>query len=73
MNGEIDIGGVFVPPLLVWCCLAVVPYILIRNLLQWVGLYRFVWHRALFDIALFAAVLGAIDIFSIVLIQQVNS
>ena len=59
MMAEIDLDGVFVPALLLWalrrlraqraCCGAC---------LRAVGFYRLVWHRALFDLALFVILLG---------------
>jgi hypothetical protein len=32
----------------------------LRRLLRWIGFYRFVWHRPLFDFALLVIVLGAV-------------
>lgn len=60
MTGEIDIGGVFLPSLLIWAVIAFVPTFAVRRLLLAVGFYRFVWHRALFDIALFVAMWGGL-------------
>ncbi len=55
---EIGIGGVFIPALLVWATIALLLSILLRRLLAAFGLYRFVWHRALFDLALTVILLG---------------
>ena len=52
MIGEFDIGGVFAPALLIWGAIALILSIPLRRMLAWIGLYRFVWHRGLFDIAL---------------------
>jgi len=52
MIGEFDIGGVFTPTLLVWAALAFALGIPVRRVLTRLGVYRFVWHRGLFDIAL---------------------
>jgi len=52
MIGELDIGGVFTPTLLIWGAVALVIGIPVRWALNRVGAYRFVWHRGLFDIAL---------------------
>jgi hypothetical protein len=57
---EVSIGGVFVPVLLIWAVLALAPLLVLRRLLAGFGLYRFVWHRALFDIALYVVILGAL-------------
>jgi hypothetical protein len=60
MTGEIDIYGVFVPPLLVWVGVALPLTAALRRLLRWLGFYRLVWHRPLFDLALLVIVLGAV-------------
>ena len=52
MIGELNIGGVFAPSLLVWAAVALAISIPLRRVLDRVGAYRFVWHRGLFDIAL---------------------
>jgi hypothetical protein len=52
MIGEFDIAGVFTPALLIWGASALILSIPLRRLLDRIGLYRFVWHRGLFDIAL---------------------
>jgi hypothetical protein len=62
MNGEIDIAGVLVHPLVLAAPLAFLLAALIERLLAWAGAYRFVWHRGLFDVALTIvlwAVMGA--------------
>jgi hypothetical protein len=46
---EIDIFGVLVPSLL-----------LVRAGLERTGIYRAVWHRALFDLAVFVCLLGGL-------------
>ena len=60
MIGELDIYGVFVPPLLLWVAAALPLTELLRRLLRWSGFYRLVWHRPLFDFALLVIVLGAV-------------
>ena len=60
MIGEIDIYGVFVPPLLLWVGAALPLLALLRRLLARLGFYRFVWHRPLFDFALLVIVLGGV-------------
>ena len=52
MSGEIDFAGVYVHPLLVAAVLAFVLVEVLAWLLARLGLYRFVWHRGLFDVAL---------------------
>jgi len=60
MIGEIDVYGVFIPPLLVWIGAALPLTAALRRLLRWSGFYRFVWHRPLFDFALLVIVLAAV-------------
>ncbi len=64
MIHEIDIYGVFVPDLMVWFVVAFVLSVPIRRLLALVGFYRLVWHRALFDVALFVILLGGVIVVS---------
>ena len=60
MTGELDIYGVFVPSLAAWMLLAFVISLVVRRLLAWTGFYRLVWHRPLFDLALYVVLLGAV-------------
>jgi hypothetical protein len=60
MIGEIDVYGVFVPPLLVWVAAALPITAGLRRVLRWLGFYRLVWHRPLFDLALLVVVLGGV-------------
>lgn len=61
MTGEVDIAGVFVPALLVWAVAALALGALARRALTLIGAYRFVWHPALFDLALFVLLWGAVS------------
>ena len=60
MRYDIDIAGVLVPALLLWLVVAYAVSALLSAQLRRVGLYRFVWHRALFDFAMFVCVLGGV-------------
>ena len=60
MIGEINLYGVFIPPLLLWLILALPLTAVLRRLLRWIGFYRLVWHRPLFDLALLVVVLGVV-------------
>jgi hypothetical protein len=59
MIGDLGLDGVFVPSLLVWLLVALALNAVVRRLLSALGFYRFVWHRALFDTALFVILLAA--------------
>lgn len=61
MIGEIDLFGVFLPPLLVWLGLALLLSAALRAALHRLGLYRYVWHRPLFDLALLIILTGAVS------------
>ena len=60
MRYVIDIYGVLVPALLLWIIVAYVLSALLRRLMQRFDLYRLVWHRALFDFAIFVCLLGVV-------------
>lgn len=60
MKYELDLFGVIVPSLLLWSVLA---YALARGLTKLmgrVGLYRHVWHPALFDFALYVCLVASL-------------
>ncbi len=50
--------GVYFPPALIWAVGALAPYLLLRWGLARAGFYRFVWHRPLFDAALYIILFG---------------
>ena len=60
MSGEINIYGVLFPPLLIWIGIALLLSALLRRALAALGVYRFVWHRPLFDICLLVLLTGLI-------------
>ena len=60
MRHEIDIYGVLVPSLLLWLIVAYALSALLRRLMQRFELYRLVWHRALFNFAMFVCLLGGV-------------
>jgi hypothetical protein len=60
MIGEFDIYGVYFPAFLVFAAIAFVLQLVIKRLLDACGVYRFVWHRALFDLAIYVISLGVV-------------
>jgi Protein of unknown function (DUF1656) len=60
MRYDIDIFGVFAPSLLLWLIVAYGLTALVCAMLERAGVYRAVWHRALFDLALFVCLLGGV-------------
>jgi len=64
MPAEFDVYGVYVPRLLVLMVLSLLFIIVIRRILARLGAYSLVWHRGLFDLALYVLVLGAVSSFT---------
>jgi len=60
MIAEINLFGVYLSPMLGFAALAVVAWLVLRHLLRRLGAYRWVWHRPLFDTALFVILLAGI-------------
>ncbi len=58
MTGEVAIGGVLLPPLLLLALVALLATALLSRLLAVSGFYRLVAWRALVDVALFVLLLG---------------
>ena len=61
MIGDLDISGIFLPTFLVLMGIAYVIFLVVHAVLSRVHFYRLVWHRALFNVALYAVLLGAVD------------
>ena len=61
MPAEFDLYGVYVPRLLVLMLLTFGLVIVVRRILAWLGAYSLVWHRGLFDLALYVLLLGAVS------------
>ncbi|MFG1365985.1 DUF1656 domain-containing protein [Xanthobacter versatilis] len=68
MPAEIDIFGVYVPSFLLLALAAMAVTRLLSRLFSQVGLSRLIWHRALFDLAVFVLVTGA----GYVLLQRIT-
>jgi hypothetical protein len=64
MIGDIDISGVFLPTLLVLMGITYVLFLGVHALLTRTHFYRLVWHRALFNVGLYALLLGVVDTLS---------
>jgi len=60
MIGEFDIYGVYFPAFAVFAGIAFLLQIALKRLLDVSGVYRFVWHRPLFDLALYVVLLAAV-------------
>ena len=61
MIGEFDIYGVYFPAFAIYAAIALMLQIAVINrLLNALGFYRWVWHRALFDLAIYVILLGVV-------------
>jgi TctA family transporter len=60
MISEINILGVFVPPLLVFTLLSICVLAVLRKALAWSGAYRLFWHRPLVDAALLVIITACV-------------
>ena len=58
---EVNLSGVFLPAALLWAGIAFLLSSVISRTLNRIGFYALVWHRALFDAALFVLFWGAIS------------
>lgn len=59
MIKEINLDGIYLPPLLGYLAGAAVLWYVLRYLLTRLGVYRFVWHPPLFNTALYVMLLSA--------------
>jgi hypothetical protein len=64
MIGEIDIYGVYLPAVLVLMLVSYLFCLIVTRVFARVGLYRFIWHRSIFDLAIYVIVLGIVVIVS---------
>jgi hypothetical protein len=65
MNAEISFFGVYLPSLLVCAPIAYALLSIIKLMISALGLQRFIWHRNLFNAAVFVCLLGVtLSIFS---------
>jgi protein AaeX len=60
MIGEFDIYGVYFPAFAVFAGIAFVLQLAIKRLLDAYDVYHFVWHRALFDVAIYVILLAVV-------------
>lgn len=68
MTNDINVYGVYLPALFAWAIIAFAISLPVRRGLAWSGFYRFVWHRPLFDVALYVVLLGIVVLLTIVIL-----
>lgn len=61
MIKEVNLYGVYLPGLLVLIVVAYLVGVIVQQVLSRLGLYRYIWHRPLFDFALYVVLLGAVS------------
>lgn len=64
MIGDLDVSGIFLPTFLVLMGIAYVIFLVVHAVLSRAHFYRLVWHRALFNVGLYALLLGVVDTLS---------
>jgi hypothetical protein len=57
MLSEVDVGGVYMAPIVVYAAAAIPLFLLCRQVLGYLRILHNVWHPALFDLALYLVVL----------------
>jgi protein AaeX len=62
MSREIAIFGAFIPTIVPLCVAGAALTWVLDRLLAWAGLYRLVWHPALFRASLLTCVCGALSL-----------
>ena len=60
MRHELDLFGVIVPSFLLWCVVGFVLARIVSKVLARAGLYRHVWHAALFDFSLYVSLVAGL-------------
>ena len=60
MRYELDLFGVLVPSLLLWSVVGYALARLVSKLIARAGLYRRIWHPALFDFALYVCLVAGL-------------
>ena len=71
MMGEFDIYGVYFPLFIVVVVVAFALQLAVRRLFDRLGVYRFVWHRPLFDLAIYVILLGVVTALGTVILPSV--
>jgi len=61
MRGEFDFAGIYLSTVVATAIMAFVALFVLRKILLRIGVYRIVWHPALFDAALFVILWAAVS------------
>jgi hypothetical protein len=60
MKYQLDLFGVIVPSLLLWSVISYLLSRIISKVIARVGLYRRIWHPALFDFSLYVCLVASL-------------
>ena len=60
MKYQLDLFGVIVPSLLLWSVISYLLSRIINKVIARVGLYRRIWHPALFDFSLYVCLVASL-------------
>ncbi|HEY1396161.1 DUF1656 domain-containing protein [Roseateles sp.] len=69
MTGAVDFFGLYLPWLMPLAALALLALSAVRRLLASVGAYRWIWHPALFDLAVYVLLLWGLSVASLRLLH----
>ena len=58
MLSEVDVGGIYVAPIVVYAVAAIPPFLICRWALGHLGVLRNIWHPALFELAVYVTLLS---------------
>ena len=60
MLTEVDVGGIYVAPIVVYAIATLPLFLILRSVLGHLGVLRTVWHPALFELALYVIIVSSI-------------
>jgi protein AaeX len=55
---EVNLGGVFVAPIVIYGVVAALIFVVLRFVLARTGILQQVWHPALFEVAMFLSIVS---------------
>ena len=58
MLSEVDVGGVYVAPIVVYAVATIPLFLIFRWVLGHLGVLRNIWHPALFELAVYVTLLS---------------
>ncbi|MEN3929482.1 DUF1656 domain-containing protein [Microvirga sp. W0021] len=65
MLKELDIFGILVAPLALYISIGVLLFIIVKRLIRYFHLERYIWHSSLFDVTLFVLLISVVTLFAL--------